>query len=69
MSKTVRVTDESESGRNQRCYDPTAHRSMTRAEFVQAIEAGKYVDYHVRSVNGVKTPASNPDRSENNNLG
>ena len=42
---------------------------MTRAQFVQQIESGGYKNYHVREVNGVKTPVSNPDNSENNNLG
>lgn len=41
---------------------------MSRAEFVQLIESGAYPQYHVRKVNGVKTPVSNPDRSESNNL-
>ncbi len=42
---------------------------MSRAEFVRQIDAGNYSRYHVRNVNGVRTPASNPDRSEDNNLG
>ncbi len=42
---------------------------MTRAEFVRQIEAGKYSGYHVREVNGVKTPAANPDGNARNNLG
>ena len=29
----------------------------------------EYPDYHVRNINHVPTPVSNPDRSTNNNLG
>jgi hypothetical protein len=67
--KSVRVTQESDSGRNQKFHDPKTGREMTRAQFVNEIEQGKYPGYHVREVNGVKTPASNPDKSEGNNLG
>jgi hypothetical protein len=41
---------------------------MTRPEFVRQIESGNYDNYHVRKINGVKTPVSNPDNSEKNNL-
>ena len=37
--------------------------------FVERIRRGEYSDYHVRIVEGVPTPASNPDKSEGNNLG
>ncbi len=69
MSRRVRVTEETDSGRNQRFFDPDRRRSMSRAEFVQAIGQGKYPDYHVRVINGVKTPVSNPDKTESDNLG
>lgn len=65
----VTVTSESETGRNQRFRDNATGHSMSRREFVRAIESGKYEDYHVRKINGVKTPASNPDGSDRNNLG
>jgi hypothetical protein len=67
--KSVRVTRESESGRNLRFRDSDKGRSMSRAEFVRLIEAGTYPQYHIRVIDGVKTPVSNPDRSEGNNLG
>jgi hypothetical protein len=41
---------------------------MTRAQFVQQIELGNYHNYHVRNVNGTKTPASNPDGMQESNL-
>ncbi|MDE0246372.1 MAG: hypothetical protein OXO56_00370, partial [Gammaproteobacteria bacterium] len=42
---------------------------MTRAQFVREIEQGNYPNYHVREIDGVKTPVSNPDGSSRNNLG
>jgi hypothetical protein len=42
---------------------------MSRTQFVKEIEKGNYSDYHVRKINGVKTPASNPDGKTGNNLG
>jgi hypothetical protein len=66
--KNIQVTRETETGRNAQFRDPTTGRRMSRAEFVERIERGTYTGYHVRVINGVKTPASNPDRSEGNNL-
>lgn len=68
MAKRVRVTQDSESGRNQKFIDTATGRRMTRAEFVDEIERGKYPNYHVRRINSLKTPVSNPDASERNNL-
>lgn len=70
MARKPRVTTtrESETGRNERFVDNRTGREMNRNEFVDRIRAGLYPDYHIRSVNGVATPASNPDESENNNL-
>jgi len=67
MAKNVKVTRESESGRNQRFQ--VGPREISRSEFVREIEQGKHPDYHVRRVNGVDTPVSNPDGKEGNNLG
>jgi len=69
MGKRITVVTENESGRNQQFRDNATGQTMSRTEFVQFIESGKYGHYHVRLVNGLKTPASNPDGSENNNLG
>ena len=68
MPKRVMVTDETASGRNVRFHDNRTGADMTRAQFVRQIERGKYDKYHVREINGVKTPVSNPDKSTNNNL-
>jgi hypothetical protein len=69
MPKRVTVTRESESGRNQRFRDNYTGREMSREEFVRQIRQGNYDNYHERNINGVPTPVSNPDNSENNNLG
>jgi hypothetical protein len=42
---------------------------MNANQFVQSIENGKYEDYHVRVINGIKTPVSNPSKSGTDNLG
>lgn len=68
MAKRIKVTSESESGRNQIFYDPDKHKKMTRPEFVRAIKNDKYPDYHIRKINGIPTPCSNPDESKGNNL-
>jgi Protein of unknown function (DUF3892) len=67
--KRIKVTNESDSGRNQVFKDTRTGKEMTREQLVKQIEQGTYPNYHVREVNGIKTPVSNPDQSENNNLG
>lgn len=67
--KRVTVTSETDTGRNTRFRDNVTGANMTRAQFVRRIENGAYENYHVRRVNGVKTPCSDPDGSKNNNLG
>lgn len=66
--KRISVTAESSSGRNEGFHDNVTGQNMTRASFVRAIEQGQYPKYHVREINGIKTPVSNPDQSVNNNL-
>lgn len=66
--KRVCVTKESDSGRNQQFHDNYTGNDMTRSQFVQQIECGNYDNYHVRNINGLKTPVSNPDGTKNNNL-
>ncbi|MDL2224662.1 hypothetical protein LJC20_00415 [Eubacteriales bacterium OttesenSCG-928-M02] len=63
------VTRESDSGRNENFKDTQSNRYMTRQQFVAAINYGSYDDYHVRNINGVDTPVSNPDGNAKNNLG
>ena len=66
--KRVTVTRENETNRNTNFHDNYNGTDMTRSQFVREIEQGKYPNYHVRNINGVKTPVSNPDGSTNNNL-
>lgn len=68
MAKTVVVISESDSGRNQKFHDNKSGKDMSRAEFVKEIKEGNFPDYHVRKVNGLQTPVSNPDSREGNNL-
>lgn len=65
----ITVTRENSTGRNTNFHDNNTGADMTRAQFVRQIKNGNYEDYHVRNINGVATPVSNPDRSSKNNLG
>jgi hypothetical protein len=67
--KRVSVTKESNSGRNERFRDNKTDKNMTRTDFVSEIKKGNYDNYHIRKIGGKETPVSNPDKSENNNLG
>lgn len=69
MPKRVSVTSESSTGRNQTFHDNYTGIDMTRAQFVRQINNGNYENYHVRNINGIDTPVSNPDSSSKNNLG
>ncbi len=69
MTKRVSVTRESNTGRNEKFHDNFTGANMTRSQFVRQIEQGNYANYHVREINGVKTPVSNPDGKDSNNLG
>lgn len=66
--KRVTTTNENSTGRNMTFHDNYTNRDMTRSQFVKQIESGNYGKYHVRVINGVKTPVSNPDKNVNNNL-
>lgn len=67
--KRIKVTEESDSGRNKQFHDNRTGENMTRKQLVDKINDGDYPGYHIRRINGINTPVSNPDRSENNNLG
>lgn len=68
MIKRVSTTRETPSGRNTQFQDNYTGTSMTLNTFVRKIENGYYDNYHIRLINGIKTPCSNPDRSSRNNL-
>ena len=65
----VSVTRESDTGRNERFHDNYKGTDMKRSQFVREINNGNYENYHVRNINGIPTPVSNPDSTRNNNLG
>lgn len=67
--KRVTVTSEDRTGRNLKFRDNYKDKNMTRQEFVKEINLGNYPNYHIRKINGLLTPVSNPDKSQNNNLG
>jgi hypothetical protein len=66
--KRISVTQENETGRNERFRDNYTGEDMSRAKLVRRIKRGEYKNYHVREINGIETPVSNPDGSEHNNL-
>lgn len=68
-NKRITVTNETDTGRNTNFHDNRTGDDMTRQQFVDKIKQGKYPNYHVRDINGVETPVSNPDPDTNNNLG
>ena len=67
--KRITVTKESDSGRNREFRDNVTGEHMTRAQLVSKIKKGQYDDYHVRKINGLDTPVSNPNGRDNDNLG
>lgn len=69
MPKRITVTNENDTGRNTNFHDNFTGKDMTRSQFVNEIKSGNYENYHVRKINGVPTPVSNPDSKSNNNLG
>lgn len=69
MAKRVTVTNQTSSGRNTKFHDNYTGKEMIRSQFVNQIKQGNYDNYHIRTINGIETPVSNPDNSSNNNLG
>lgn len=65
----IGVTTENSTGRNTGFVDRRTGQEMTRPELVSNIRNGLYPNYHVRVINGVETPVSNPDGKPGNNLG
>lgn len=65
-SNRIKVVSENKSGRNVRFK--VGKTTMSRARLVKSIDNGNHARFHIRIINGVKTPVSNPDKSKNNNL-
>ncbi|MCH7937211.1 MAG: hypothetical protein IH994_08995 [Proteobacteria bacterium] len=66
--KRITTLEESETGQNLKFRDNQTGGVMNRQELVKKIENGDYPNYHIRKINDLKTPVSNPDDTENNNL-
>lgn len=66
--KRIDVTSENKTGRNKKFHDNYDNIDMTRNKFVEKIKKGDYPKYHVRIINGIETPISNPDIRADNNL-
>lgn len=64
----VSVLEENSTGRNQQFKDNDTGKIMSASEFVEEIRNGNYPDYHIRNINGIDTPVSNPDSTTDNNL-
>lgn len=67
-NKRIKVISETDTGRNTKFHDNRTGEDMTRAQFANEIDKGNYDNYHVRKINGLRTPVSNPDGKESNNL-
>ena len=67
-SPKISVTAESTTGRNLRFNTPIAD-NVSRQKLAQEIRAGVHEGYHVRVINGLATPVSNPNGSSKDNLG
>ncbi|MEZ5003071.1 MAG: hypothetical protein R2730_08530 [Chitinophagales bacterium] len=66
--RTVVTAWEDKRGRNQHFLDTQTGSYFSRELFVNMIEEGLYPNYHIRVINGIKTPVSNPNFSEGDNL-
>ena len=69
MPKRISVISETHTGRNTIFRDNYTGRTMSSNQFVREIQNGNYSNYHVRMINNIPTPVSNPDHSAKNNLG
>jgi len=65
----IQKVNETATGRNVTFRDNQTQQILTRTQVVQLIESGNLQGYHIRRINGIKTPCSNPDNTSNNNLG
>ena len=68
MKKRITVIKEDEKGRNIIFRDNLSGTDLLREQLVRKIKQGTYRDYHIRIINKVETPVSNPDKNEKNNL-
>ena len=68
MEKVI-TKKETNTWRNIIFQDLKTWKTMTRNQLVKEIDKWNYPNYHIRIINGKKTPVSNPDWKKWNNLG
>ncbi len=68
-NRSVRVIEQTETGRNISFLDSLTGLVMTRESFVSKIESGDYPNYTVALINNIPTPISKSDGKIENNLG
>ncbi len=68
VERSVKSVFEDSRGRNETFMDTVSGAVFGREAFVNMIEAGLYPSYHIRVINGVKTPVSNPNAATGDNL-
>ena len=67
--KSITVSREKPSGLNTH-FNVPGQGEVTRGELARQVGQGQHAGYHTRKLpDGRTTVASNPDNSENNNLG
>ncbi|MER2010242.1 MAG: hypothetical protein ABS939_22645 [Psychrobacillus sp.] len=67
VDKKITVMSEDKNGRNQTFKVGNGY--LNREQLSQSIKNGNHPNYHVRNINGLDTPVSNPDKFSGNNLG
>jgi hypothetical protein len=67
--KSVIVLKQNKSGRNEKFFDLSMNKAMTRSQFVSAIKKGQYPEYRVANYYGIPTPITKKDDLKMNNLG
>lgn len=63
----IKASKEDVSGRNTH-FSVGNRKNVTRVQVVKEIKNGQHPGYHVRKINNVLTPVSNPDKNANNNI-
>lgn len=66
IADNIKAVKENETGRNT--HFNVNGQIKTRATVVKEIKQGQHPNHHVRKINGIDTPVSNPDKTSNNNI-
>jgi hypothetical protein len=68
-NKSVIVLKQSATGRNEKYFELSTKRAMTRSQFVSSIRKGEFPGYRLANYFGVATPVTKKDHLKVNNLG